>query len=206
MQTVNPIASNWRRQASDDPVAFWERAADALPWFRKWDEVFDWQPPAFKWFSGAKTNLAYNCIDHHVNRGWGGHAALIYANERGERQVFTYAQLKHEVERIAAALRGMGIQKGDRLTIYMPISAEAVMLMLATVRIGAIHSVVFAGFGAGALGDRIQASGSRSYSPPTSPTAPDATSPSSTSWTHPSKSAATPWSMSSSSSATPTPP
>ena len=161
MQTVNPIASRWSRDAATDPIAFWERAAENLPWFRKWDEVFDWQPPAFRWFSGAKTNLAYNCIDHHVNRGWGGHAALVYANERGERQVFTYAQLKHEVERIAAALRGMGIQKGDRITIYMPVSAEAIMLMLATVRIGAIHSVVFAGFGAGALGDRIRASGSR---------------------------------------------
>ncbi len=161
MQTVNPIASRWRREAADDPVAFWERAAEGLPWFRKWDDVFDWQPPEFRWFSGAKTNLAYNCIDHHVNRGWGGHAALVYANERGERQVFTYSQLKHEVERIAASLRAMGIEKGDRITIYMPISAEAIMLMLATVRIGAIHSVVFAGFGAGALGDRIEASGSR---------------------------------------------
>ena len=161
MQTVNPIANRLRREASEDPDAFWERAAEGLPWFRKWDEVFDWQSPSFRWFSGAKTNLAYNCIDHHVNRGWGGHAALVYANERGERQVFTYSQLKHEVERIAASLRGMGIEKGDRITIYMPISAEAIMLMLATVRIGAIHSVVFAGFGAGALGDRIQASGSR---------------------------------------------
>ena len=63
MQTVNPIASRWRREATDDPVAFWERAAESLPWFRKWDDVFDWQPPEFRWFSGAKTNLAYNCID-----------------------------------------------------------------------------------------------------------------------------------------------
>jgi len=156
MQTVNPIASRWRREATADPVAFWERAAEGLPWFRKWDEVFDWQPPEFRWFSGAKTNLAYNCIDRHVNRGWGGHAALVYANERGERRVLTYGQLKHEVERIAASLRAMGIEKGDRITIYMPISAEAIMLMLATVRIGAIHSVVFAGFGAGAVGrDRL---------------------------------------------------
>ena len=202
MQTVNPIANRLRREASEDPIAFWERAAEGLPWFRKWDEVFDWQPPSFRWFSGAKTNLAYNCIDHHVNRGWGGHAALVYANERGERQVFTYSQLKHEVERIAAALRGMGIEKGDRITIYMPISAEAIMLMLATVRIGAIHSVVFAGFGAGALGDRIQASGSRSSSPQTSPTAQDATSPSSTSLTPPWKSAANPSSTSSCSGGT----
>src|SRR6185295_16139552 len=90
-----------------------------------------------------------------------GHAALIYFNERAERAVYTYAQLLFEVKRIAASLRAHGIRKGDRLTIYMPTSAEAIMLMLATVRIGAIHSVVFAGFGANALGDRIAASGSR---------------------------------------------
>ncbi len=161
MQTVNPIASRWRADATADPEGFWARAADALPWFRKWDSVFEWDYPTFRWFNGAKTNLAYNAIDHHVARGWGGHAALAYANERGERRVLTYSQLKSEVERIAAALRGMGIQKGDRITIYMPVSPEAIMLMLATVRIGAIHSVVFAGFGAGALGDRIQASESR---------------------------------------------
>ena len=93
--------------------------------------------------------------------GRGGHAALIYFNERGERVVQTYAQLLHEVKRVAAALRGLGIGKGDRLTIYMPPCPEAIVLMLATVRIGAIHSVVFAGFGAQALGDRIAASGSR---------------------------------------------
>ena len=161
MQTVNPVASRWRGEAASDPVGFWARAADALPWFRKWDAAFEWEYPAFRWFVGAKTNIAYNALDRHVERGWGGHAALIYANERGERRVFTYSQLKYEVERVAAALRGMGIQKGDRITIYMPVSPEAVMLMLASARIGAIHSVVFAGFGAGALGDRIQASGSR---------------------------------------------
>src|SRR5439155_2481689 len=99
--------------------------------------------------------------DHHVARGWGGHTALIYITERGERRLFTYAMLRREVERVAAALRGMGIGKGDRLTIYMPTCPEAIMLMLATVRIGAIHSVVFAGFGAGALADRVKASGSR---------------------------------------------
>ena len=123
--------------------------------------MLEWTPPTFKWFVGAQTNLAYNALDYHVKRGWGGHTALIYLNERGERRIYTYAHLLHEVERVAAALRGMGINKGDRLTIYMPTSPEAIILMLATVRIGAIHSVVFAGFGAKALGDRIQASGSR---------------------------------------------
>lgn len=161
MQTINPIVNRWRSEAIASPNDFWARAADALPWFRKWDDVFQWDFPAFRWFSGATTNIAYNCIDRHVERGWGGHAAIAYANERGERTVLTYSQLKHEVERVAAALRGMGIRKGDCITIYMPVSVEAILLMLAAVRIGAIHSVVFAGFGAGALGDRIQASGSR---------------------------------------------
>jgi acetyl-CoA synthetase len=161
MQPVNPIVRRWCQDATENPDQFWARAAEQLPWFRTWERVFEWQRPTFRWFLGGQTNLAYNALDHHVRRGWGGHAALIYFNERGERQVFTYAMLLHEVERTAAALRGMGLQKGDRLTIYMPTCPEAIILMLATVRIGAIHSVVFAGFGSGALADRIKASGSR---------------------------------------------
>jgi acetyl-CoA synthetase len=158
---VNPVVDRWIQDARRDPDAFWEKAARALPWFRPWSKVFEWTPPTFKWFVGAETNLAYNAVDRHVEAGDGGRAALVYLNERGERRVLTYAQLRHEVKRTAAALRGMGIRKGDRLTIYMPTSIEAIVLMLATVRIGAIHSVVFAGFGAKALSDRIAASGSR---------------------------------------------
>jgi acetyl-CoA synthetase len=161
MESINPTVRKWVQDARNNPDEFWGRAADKLPWFRKWDRVFEWNPPTFKWFIGGTTNLCYNAIDQHVKRGWGGHTALIYVNERGERRLFTYAQMKHEVEKIAAALRGMGIQKGDRLTIYMPTTPEAIMLMLATVRIGAIHSAVFAGFGAKALGDRVQASESK---------------------------------------------
>ncbi|MCH8206349.1 MAG: AMP-binding protein, partial [Chloroflexi bacterium] len=161
MDTVNPVAQRWYTEAAEDPEGFWARAADELPWFRKWDRVYERDYPTFRWFIGARTNLAYNCVDRHVAAGRGGHAAIGYVNERGERRVYTYAQLRHEVRRVAASLRGMGIRKGDRVTIYMPVVPEAIMLMLATVRIGAIHSVVFAGFGAGALGDRIGASGSR---------------------------------------------
>jgi len=117
--------------------------------------------PAFRWFSGGSTNLAYNALDHHVAKGRGGHTALIYFNERGEQRRFTYTELLEDVERVAAALRSLGITKGDRVTVYMPTSPEAITLMLAVVRIGAIHSVVFAGFGARALSDRIVASGSR---------------------------------------------
>ena len=161
MDLINPIVRRWIDDAKADPDAFWGRAARKLPWFRPWDRVFSWDFPNFRWFEGGKTNLAWNAVDHHVLQGRGGRAALAYVNERGERRVFTYSQLKHEVEKVAAALRGMGIGKGDRITVYMPTSPEAIIVMLAAVRIGAIHVVVFAGFGARALGDRIRASGSR---------------------------------------------
>ncbi len=161
MDLVSPVVRRWIEDARENPEAFWGRAAEQLPWLRTWDRVFEWTPATFRWFTGGQTNLAYSALDHHVKRGWGEHTALVYLNERGERRAFTYAQLLHEVERLAAALRGMGIQKGDRITLYMPTCPEAIMLMLAAVRIGAIHVVVFAGFGAQALSDRVQASGSR---------------------------------------------
>jgi acetyl-CoA synthetase len=161
MDVVNPVVRRWLREAQEDVEGFWARAAQQLPWLRPWDRVFEWTYPTFRWYVGGQTNLALNCLDRHVAAGRGGHAALIYVNERGERRLYSYAQLRHEVVRAAAALRGLGIRKGDRLTIYMPTCPEAIILMLATVRIGAIHSVVFAGFGAGALGERIRASGSR---------------------------------------------
>ena len=161
MTLITPIIQRWIDEGRRDPDGLWARAADDLPWFRKWDRVFEWDPPTFRWFVGGETNLGYNAVDRHVLDGHGGRAALIYFNERGERVVQTYAQLLHQVKRIAAALRGLGIGKGDRITIYMPPCPESIALMLATVRIGAIHSIVFAGFGAQALGDRIAASGSR---------------------------------------------
>jgi acetyl-CoA synthetase len=158
---VTPKVRKWIEDGRSDPDAFWARAAGELPWFRTWDLVFVWTYPTFRWFSGAETNLAHNALDYHVARGRGAHTALVYLNERGERRTFSYAELLALVERVASALRGLGIGKGDRLTIYMPTSPEAIALMLATVRIGAIHSVVFAGFGATALGGRVDASGSR---------------------------------------------
>jgi acetyl-CoA synthetase len=164
-----------------DPEKFWDRAARELPWFQTWDRVFEQgrqvrlndaglggtRPtpvefePAFRWFTGGRTNVCYNALDHHVVNGRGDHTALIYFNERGEQRRFTYTELLQDVERVAAALRALGITKGDRITVYMPTSPEAITLMLAVVRIGAIHSVVFAGFGARALSDRIVASGTR---------------------------------------------
>ena len=182
MELISPVVNRWIQEARENPEEFWGRAAEQLPWLRKWDRVFEWTPPTFRWFIGGQTNLAYNALDYHVKRGWGGHTALAYLSERGERRLFTYAQLLHEVERVAAALRGMGIQKGDRITIYMPICPEAIILMLATVRIGAIHVVVFAGFGAQALADRVQASGSRPCSTRPRRITPDRPCPSKFNW------------------------
>ena len=161
MKLVNPLVRRFLEDASSDPEGFWAKAASQLPWFSPWRKVFDWEPPTFRWFVGGETNLSWNALDHHLQQGRGGRAALIGLNERGEQRVFTYAQLKREVERVAAALRGMGVSKGDRITIYMPTAPEAILLMLASTRVGAIHIVVFAGFGSGALGDRIRASGSK---------------------------------------------
>jgi acetyl-CoA synthetase len=158
---VTPAVRQWIDEGLADPDAFWARAAGELPWFRRWDRVFEWTFPTFRWFIGAETNLAHNALDRHVAGGRRDHTALVYMNERGERRAFTYGELLALVESVASSLRGLGIGRGDRLTIYMPTCPEAIAVMLATVRIGAIHSVVFAGFGARALGDRIAASGSR---------------------------------------------
>ncbi|HEY8488947.1 MAG TPA: acetate--CoA ligase [Thermaerobacter sp.] len=158
---LNPLV--WRRveEGREDWEGFWAREARRLPWFRLWDRVFQPEPPSFRWFVGGLTNLAYNALDVHLERDWGGHAALIALNERGERQVFTYAQLAHQVRRVAAALRGLGVQRGDRVAIYMPTIPEAIATMLACARIGAIHMVVFAGFGSAALAQRLQLAGAR---------------------------------------------
>jgi acetyl-CoA synthetase len=164
VELINPVVRRKLREGRDDPEAFWAAAARELPWFRPWDSVLEQDEggdPAFRWFAGARTNMAHNCLDRHVAAGRGGHTALVYASERGERRLFTYASLLREVERTAAALRGLGIGKGDRITLSMPTCPEAIVLMLAAVRIGAIHSVVFAGFGSGALGGRILAAGSK---------------------------------------------
>ena len=151
----------WRREASDDPERFWAKAAEQVPWFKKWERVLDWQAPTFRWYLGGMSNLAYNAVDHHVAAGRGDHVALITENERGERSSLTYAELLRETKRVGAALRAMGIKKGDRIAIYMPTSAEAIILMLGAVRIGVVILVVFAGFGAGALGERIRLAGAR---------------------------------------------
>ena len=150
-----------QREAREDPSAFWAREAADLPWFSPWESVLDWTPPTFTWFKGATTNLTYACLDRHIESGHGDRPALIWLREDGAERRLSYAELLHEVERVAAALRTLGLGHGDRVTISMPVSVEAIALMLACARIGAIHSVVFAGFGEGALGQRIRLSGSK---------------------------------------------
>ncbi len=160
MSVVPPLVRKWLDDGAADPEAFWARAAAEVPWFRRWDRVFEADYPTFRWFPGAQTNLAYNAVDRQVSSGRGEHVALRYLNEQGDERSVTYRQLLAEVVRACAALRALGIGRGDRVTLYMPTCVEAIVIMLAAVRIGAIHSVVFAGFGARALADRIVASGS----------------------------------------------
>ena len=150
------------KRALEDPDGFWGEVAEELHWFKPWSKVFEWNYPFFKWFKGGVTNLSYNCVDYHVRKGKGNRAAIIWeSGEKGTTRVLTYNQLFFEVKRFAAALKALGIKKGDRVTIYMPMVPEAAVAMLATTRIGAIHSVVFGGFGYGALADRIMDAGSK---------------------------------------------
>ncbi len=150
------------QRSLSEPDVFWLKAAERLDWTRRPERALELREgSSFTWFAGGHTNLSFNALDRHVAAGRGDTPALIALDERGGRRSLTYTELLAEVERVAAGLRGLGIGKGDRLTVYMPTSVEAIVAMLATVRIGAIHCVVFAGFGAGALGDRIRASGSR---------------------------------------------
>uniref|UniRef100_B8HUK2 Acetyl-coenzyme A synthetase n=1 Tax=Cyanothece sp. (strain PCC 7425 / ATCC 29141) TaxID=395961 RepID=B8HUK2_CYAP4 len=143
-------------RAKQDPLAFWaELAQTELHWFSDWQQVLDWQPPFAKWFVGGKTNIAYNCLDRHLTTARRNKAALIWEGEPGDSRTLTYAQLHREVCQFANALKHLGVQKGDRVGIYMPMIPEAAIAMLACARIGAPHTVVFGGFSAEALKDRL---------------------------------------------------
>ncbi|NIA06497.1 MAG: acetate--CoA ligase [Actinobacteria bacterium] len=141
--------------AAKDPESFWAGFAEKLQWDRKWDKVLDWQHPHAKWFVGGKLNACVNCVDRHVQNGMRNKAAIIWEGEPGEQRTLTYWDLYREVNKFGNALRSLGITKGDRVAIYMPMIPELVIAMLACARIGAIHSVVFGGFSAEALKDRI---------------------------------------------------
>ena len=143
------------RQSIDNPEAFWAEQSKQLHWFSPPTKTLEWTPPHAKWFVGGTTNLAYNCLDRHLSGPRRNKAALIWEGEPGEVQVFTYHQLWRETCRFANVLQGLGVQKGDRVGIYMGMVPEAAIAMLACARIGAIHSVVFGGFAADAVRDRM---------------------------------------------------
>ncbi|MFQ4136778.1 acetate--CoA ligase [Nodosilinea sp. PGN35] len=143
-------------QAAADPAQFWaDLASQELHWFQPWETVLDWQPPFAKWFVGGKINISYNCLDRHLTTWRRNKAALIWEGEPGDSRTLTYAQLHREVCQVANVLKGLGVQKGDRVGIYMPMVPEAAIAMLACARIGAPHTVIFGGFSAEALKDRL---------------------------------------------------
>lgn len=154
-------AAAQRQRGAEDPEGFWADAAEELDWYRKWDRVLDWDAPFASWFPGAQCNIVHNALDRHVDT-WRRHkVAILWEGEDGQRQVFTYGELDHEVNRLANALRQMGVGKGDCVTIYMPICPQQAIAMLASAKIGAFHSVVFGGFSADGLRDRINDAASR---------------------------------------------
>ena len=148
-------------KARQDPEAFWAGLAEELDWFQKWDRVLEWDPPFAKWFVGGKLNVSYNCIDRHLTAGRRNKAAIIWEGEPGDWKVYTYWDLYREVCRFANGLKSLGVTKGDRVTIYLPMTPELPIAMLACARIGAPHSVVFGGFSAESLRDRINDSASK---------------------------------------------
>jgi acetyl-CoA synthetase len=147
------------KEAERDPEAFWARFAGELEWSRPWDRVLDWQPPHAKWFVGGRLNLSVNCLDRHIRGARRNKAALIWEGEPGDRRMLTYFDLYRQVCAFANVLKSLGVKKGDRVAIYLPLVPELAIAMLACARIGAVHSVVFGGFSAESLRDRINDAG-----------------------------------------------
>ncbi len=147
------------KESIDDPEGFWAKQAERLDWYKKWDKVMDCSYDGdihVKWFEGAKLNVSYNCIDRHMKNGNKNKAAIMWeGNDPHDHKVFTYADMYREVNKAANVLKKLGVKKGDRVTLYLPMIPELAIIMLACTRIGAIHSIVFGGFSAEALRDRI---------------------------------------------------
>jgi acetyl-CoA synthetase len=148
-------------EAERDPEAFWARFAEELDWSRRWDTVLDWQPPHAQWFVGGQLNASVNCVDRHALGARRNKAAIVWEGEPGDRRTLTYFQLYREVSAFANVLKSFGIAKGDRVAIYLPLVPELVVAMLACARIGAVHNVVFGGFSAESLRDRINDAAAR---------------------------------------------
>ncbi|MFT4234444.1 MAG: acetate--CoA ligase [Microbacterium sp.] len=159
-------------RAEADPIAFWEDAARRLVWDMPWHTALDWQPPvrgedgelgvpSAKWFVGGRLNVAYNCVDRHVDEGRGDKVALYFEGEPGDREAITYADLQRRVSKAANGLLALGIEPGDRVVVYLPVLAETVVIALACARIGAVHSLVFGGFSAEAVRFRLEDTGAK---------------------------------------------
>jgi len=142
-------------RADSDPEAFWAGFASELEWFRPWSKVLDWQPPHARWFVDGKLNASVNCVDRHVRGPRRNKAAIIWEGEPGDRRTLTYWDLYREVSQFANVLKSFGVKRGDRVALYLPLIPELAIAMLACARIGAVHSVVFGGFSAESLRDRI---------------------------------------------------
>jgi acetyl-CoA synthetase len=156
--------ANWNdpgvyERADSDLEGFWAEQARLIDWYTPWDRVLEWDPPAAKWFAGAELNASYNCVDRHLKSWRHNKAAIIFEGEPGDSRVLTYRDLYREVNRCAAALKRLGVNKGDRVAIYLGMIPELVIAMLACARIGAPHTVIFAGFSADSIADRVTDSG-----------------------------------------------
>ena len=142
-------------RAARDPEAFWVEFARELEWIRPWDTVLKWNAPHARWFDGGKLNASANCLDRHVRSARRNKAALIWEGEPGDRRTLTYWDLFRQVSMFANVMKSLGVKRGDRVALYLPLIPELAIAMLACARIGAIHSVVFGGFSAESLRDRI---------------------------------------------------
>ncbi|HRX83562.1 MAG TPA: acetate--CoA ligase [Phycisphaerae bacterium] len=144
------------KRSIDDPAGFWGEVAQDFHWFKPHEKVVEWSAPDAKWFVGAQTNVCYNCLDLQIERGRGNHPAIVWEGEPGESRTLTFTELRDEVCRFANVLKSLGVKKGDRVTLYMPMVPELAIAMLACARIGAPHSIIFGGFSATAISDRVE--------------------------------------------------
>ncbi|MDQ3749575.1 MAG: acetate--CoA ligase, partial [Acidobacteriota bacterium] len=142
-------------EAAEDPEAFWASVAESLHWFKKWDKVLEWNEPHAEWFVGGRINASYNCLDRHLETWRKNKAAIIWEGEPGEVRTLTYQQLHRQVCKFANVLKKVGVKTGDRVALYMPLVPELAIAMLACARIGATHTVIFGGFSADAIRDRV---------------------------------------------------
>src|SRR5262249_25475818 len=153
VKSLAEYESMWTK-AKDDPEGFWAEQAKSLGWMEPWKKVLVWNEPFAQWFTGGKLNAAVNCVDRHVAAGRGNKAAIIWEGEPGDSRVLRYQDLQREVCKFANVLKRLGVSKGDRVTLYMPMVPELPIAMLACARIGATHSVIFGGFSAEAVAER----------------------------------------------------